>query len=127
MAIFEMDLGLNPSLGDRYKSQAQKTRVISEGWAEKNAFCCSCGGALEKSCNNAHVLDFKCIDCQGEFELKSTRGRFCHKHPDGAFHAMMARLHDTSSPNFFFLAYDLTSCCVKRIFSQSQLISSTQL
>jgi type II restriction enzyme len=112
-----MDLSLNPSLGFCYKSQAQKGRVISEAWAEKNAFCCSCGGRLEKGRNNARVLDFTCMDCQGEFELKSTKGKFFHKLPDGAFNAMMARLHDSCSPNFFFLTYDLKSCLVTNFFA----------
>src|SRR5574337_637267 len=101
-----MNLNLNLSLGDEFKNETQKARVISEAWAEKNAFCCSCGGILARSQNNARVLDFKCVKCQGEFELKSTRGSFSSKAPDGPFNAMMARLGNVSSPDFFFLTYD---------------------
>ena len=102
----DMNLNLNLALGDGYKNETQKARVISEAWAEKNAFCCSCGGILTRSRNNSRVLDFRCINCQGEFELKSTRGNFSSKAPDGAFKTMIARLSDASSPDFFFLTYD---------------------
>ncbi|PWB77784.1 MAG: restriction endonuclease [Candidatus Methylomirabilota bacterium] len=112
-----MDLKLNLALGERYKSETQKTRVISEAWTERNAFCCSCGGILEKEQNNARVLDFTCVKCHIDFELKSTRGNFSDKLPDGAFRAMMARLSDISSPNFFFLTYDVKSLCVTNFFA----------
>lgn len=101
-----MNLNLNLTLGNGYRSQTQKARVISEAWTEENAFCCACGGSLSRSRNNSRVLDFKCTNCQGEFELKSTRGNFSSKAPDGAYKAMMARLKDVSSPDFFFLTYD---------------------
>lgn len=97
---------MNLILADGYRSETQKARVISEAWTEENAFCCACGGLLRRSRNNSRVLDLKCISCQGEFELKSTRGNFSNKAPDGAYKAMMARLKDVSSPDFFFLTYD---------------------
>ncbi len=100
-----MDLTLDFALGDKYKSATQKVRVISEAWAEKNAFC-FCGGGLLRIHNNSRVLDLTCVQCEGGFELKSTRGTFSGKVPDGAFNAMMERLTDISSPNFFFLTYD---------------------
>ncbi|MDE2321615.1 MAG: hypothetical protein KGL31_06815, partial [candidate division NC10 bacterium] len=113
----EIDLSLNLALGERYKSGTQKVRVISEAWAERNAFCFSCGGPLKSGRNNARVLDFTCVNCHNDFELKSTRGNFSNKLPDGAFSAMMARLSDVSSPDFFFLAYDVTSACVTNFFA----------
>lgn len=112
-----MNLNLNATLGERYKSESQKIRVISEAWAERNAFCASCGGTLRRGHNNARVLDFKCVGCQGQFELKSTRGNFSRKAPDGAFKTMMARLCDVSSPDFFFLTYDVTSFRVTNLFA----------
>lgn len=117
MLTYAMNLSLNLALGERYKSETQKIRVISEAWAERNAFCCSCGGVLVRGRNNARVLDFTCAECQCEFELKSTRGHFSNKLPDGAFKAMMARLNDSSSPDFFFLTYDVKSFCVTNFFA----------
>jgi type II restriction enzyme len=112
-----MDLTLDLSLGERYKSETQKARVISEAWAERNAFCCSCGGVLSRGQNNARVLDFTCAKCHKDFELKSIRGTFANKVPDGAFTAMMERLRDVSSPDFFFLTYDLKTACVTDFFA----------
>lgn len=112
-----MDLNLNRAFAERYKSETQKARVISEAWTERNAFCCSCGGALVRGQTNARVLDFTCVSCNNDFELKSTRGTFSGKVPDGAFKAMMARLRDASSPDFFFLTYDVISSCVTNFFA----------
>jgi type II restriction enzyme len=111
------DLNLNFTLGSGYKSETQKARVISEAWVEQNAYCCSCGGRLEKSRNNARVLDLTCRTCRNEFELKSTRGHFSNKVPDGAFETMMARLNNPSSPDFFFLTYDVKSFRVTNFFA----------
>lgn len=112
-----MDLSLNLLLGEKYKSAAQRARVVSEGWAERNAYCCACGGSLLRANNNARVLDFICAECDGGFELKSTRGTFSGKVPDGAFSAMMARLSSISSPSFLFLTYDVTTFYVTNFFA----------
>jgi type II restriction enzyme len=117
MSIGGIDLRLDRTLGNPFTSQTQKARVVSEAWAERNAFCCSCGGSLVKSCNNARVLDFTCADCHEEFELKSTRGQFGRKVPDGAFQAMIARLRSNCSPEFLFLTYDVQSFCVTNLFA----------
>lgn len=112
-----MDLTLNLALSVNYKSASQRARVLSEAWAERNAFCCICGGALVRAANNSRVLDLMCQQCKGGFELKSMRGSFCNKVPDGAFSAMMARLSSDSSPNFFFLTYDSTLFHVTNFFA----------
>lgn len=117
MLTHDIDLNLNIALGDRYKSETQKARIISEDWAARNAFCCSCGGSLVKGPNNARVLDLICVGCQNEFELKSTRGALSGKLPDGAFDTMVARLNDASSPDFFFLGYDVKSFQVTNFFA----------
>lgn len=75
------------------------------------------GGVLMRGRNNARVLDFTCAACHNDFELKSTRGSFAGKVPDGAFGAMMARLSDTFTPDFFFLTYDVRSSCVTNFFA----------
>ena len=74
-------------------------------------------GTLIRGRNNARVLDFKCLECQSQFELKSTRGNFSRKVPDGAFKAMMSRLCDISRPDFFFLTYDVNSFSVTNLFA----------
>jgi type II restriction enzyme len=112
-----MELTLNLAVCEPYKSASQKARVLSEAWAAQNAFCCVCGGELQRADNNARVLDLICVECEGGFELKSTRGSFSNSVPDGAFTAMMARLSNIASPHFFFLTYDVRSCHVTNFFA----------
>ena len=109
-------MNMDITLGKGYKSEAQKIRVISESWAQDNLFCASCGGELGKSINNSRVLDFSCTNCLSQFELKSTRGNFSCRVPDGAYNAMMTRLNEVHSPDFFFLTYDKTSFSVTNLF-----------
>ncbi len=101
-----MDIRLDPRLAARYTSPAQKIRVISESWAQQEVFCAACGGLLRSAPNNQRVLDFSCLSCQREYELKSVREAFARKVLDGAYRSMMERLQSNQNPNFFFLAYD---------------------
>jgi type II restriction enzyme len=118
MFLPDIDLNLNLGLASGYKSESQRVRVISEAWAERNVFCCSCGGNLTRGRTNAAVLDLACAKCRNEFELKSTRGSFGNKVPDGAFASMMARIKETiSSPDFFFLTYDVRLFSVTNFFA----------
>ena len=98
-----MNLNLRTSLGADYKNEAQKARVVSEAWVEENAYCCSCGKTLARSQNNARALDSKCIKCADEFELKSTRGNFSNRIPDGAYQSMMDRVSKTRGREVFLL------------------------
>ena len=113
----EMNLNLHITKGDLYKSESQKSRVVSEAWAEENAFCCICGGNLAKTPNNSQVLDLVCLNRAAGFELKSARSALSKKVPDGAFQSMMSRLKDTDSPTFFFMTYSPLSCCVTNFFA----------
>ncbi|HQQ88585.1 MAG TPA: DpnI domain-containing protein [Smithellaceae bacterium] len=117
MGAYAIDLALDFTLANSYKSANQKARIISEAWTERNVFCCECGATLEREKTNARVLDFTCRKCHNNFELKSTRGNFAKKLPDGAFASMMSRLSDVSSPDFFFLTYDLKSTSVTNFFA----------
>ncbi len=112
-----VDLRLDSALGDQYKSATQKVRVITEAWTEINAFCSSCGGSLTRGRNNSRVLDFRCVRCQNEFELKSTRVAFSRKVPDCAYSSMMSRLTDSCSPDFLFLTYDKRALYVTNLFA----------
>jgi type II restriction enzyme len=118
MFLPDIDLSLNFELANRYKSETQRVRVVSEAWAERNVFCCSCGGSLTRGRTNAAVLDLACAKCRNEFELNSTRGSFGTRVPDGAFASMMSRIKDaTSSPDFFFLTYDVKLLSVTNFFA----------
>ena len=68
-----MDVQLNSQLGNGYKSNSQKMRVITEAWAGDNVFCPYCGSRVSHFENNRPVADFYCSECLEEYELKSLR------------------------------------------------------
>ena len=51
-----IDFSLDPKLASKYKSNAQKIRVMSKYWVAKNLFCPSCGNPhLSNLLNNMSV------------------------------------------------------------------------
>ena len=103
-----MDLTLNMSLGDRYKSATQKARVITEGWLEKNMYCPICGEPiLNHYTANKPVADFFCEKCKEDFELKSRNSLIDtgQKITDGAYATMIERISDLNNPNLFVMTY----------------------
>lgn len=100
-----MKLLMDQVVGKDYISNSQKIRAISESWVASEGFCPACAGHLEPSKNNSRVLDFLCMNCPEEYELKSKAGEFPRKITDGAFNSMMSRIAVPNSPHFFFLGY----------------------
>lgn len=88
-----LDLELDPSLAQGYRSAAQRARRLTEGWFAANMYCAACGHPrLERHPNNTRASDFFCPACGAAFELKSGRKPFGAIVPDGAFDAMIERL-----------------------------------
>ena len=104
-----MNLNLSSSLADKYNSNSQKIRVLTESWVHKYIYCPSCGNAISEYENNKPVADFHCSKCSEDYELKSKQGTMGKKIVDGAYGAMITRLQSDSNPNFFFLNYDKTT------------------
>lgn len=102
-----MDMRLNTALVENYKSNSQKTRVMSEDWVGKNVFCPVCGNPhicnLE---NNKPVADLQCSNCGEIFELKSKKGELGKKIPDGAYSTMVERINSITNPDLFVLQYN---------------------
>ena len=70
-----IDFSLDSKLASKYKSNAQKIRVMSESWVGKNLFCPSCGNPhLSNLPNNKPVADLRCEHCEEVYELKSKKG-----------------------------------------------------
>ena len=102
-----MNLNLDKSLIQNYKSAAQIARVLTENWVKENAYCPNCGEVLSKFKNNRPVADFLCNKCLEEFELKSKNSHTIGKKiVDGAYSTMIERILSKNNPNFFFLTYD---------------------
>lgn len=109
-----MQLTFRTHLADRYTSQSQRIRVLSEDWVSAVIFCPNCGNAkIDKYPNNRPVADFHCIRCNEEYELKSKEGSIGSKIVDGAFSTMLERLTSSNNPNFFLLSYDVSDLSVR--------------
>jgi type II restriction enzyme len=112
-----MDLVLDRALGPGFHSASQKTRVMTEDWAHRNLYCCSCGAVLRAAKANQPVLDLECARCAQGFELKSMAGVLGRRVVDGAYGSMIRRLESASSPAFFFLSYCRTTFVVRDVIA----------
>jgi len=111
-----MDIYLNNRLADKYKSNSQKIRVLTESWVESEIFCPACGSFVVGYENNKPVADFYCEKCREDYELKSKKNSLGSKVVDGAYSKMIERLSSDSNPNFFFLNYDLARMEILNFF-----------
>jgi type II restriction enzyme len=109
-----LNLELNPSLAEGYKSPSQISRVVTESWFHGNGYCPNCGNKnLEKFPNNMPVADFFCSNCEEQYELKSKKNSLGKKVNDGAYQTMLERISSTQNPSFFLLIYNRMTWRVK--------------
>src|SRR3989344_3349259 len=102
-----MQLQLETKLADRYTSQSQKIRVLTESWVDRETYCPNCGHLnIDKYRSGKPVADFFCSNCKEDYELKSKKDSMGNRIVDGAYRTMIERLEDLHNPNFFFLNYD---------------------
>jgi type II restriction enzyme len=104
-----MKFNLHFKEADRYRSNSQKIRVLTEKWVNKYIYCPSCGSKINEYENNKPVADFYCDICKEDYELKSKKDKIGKKIVDGAYSTMIERLNSDTNPNFFFLNYDKSS------------------
>lgn len=95
---------LDINIAKYYKSNSQKTRVMTEFWTWENIFCPSCWKSIYHYDNNKPVADFYCNICKEDYELKSWKTLW-KKITDWAYSTMIQRLKSNDNPNFFFLNY----------------------
>jgi type II restriction enzyme len=109
-----MKLIFSEITADRYKSNAQKARILTENWVDSEIYCPNCGCLkIDKYPNNQPVADFYCSNCREDYELKSKQDSFTTKIVDGAHHTMLERLTSSTNPNLFLLNYNLASLEIK--------------
>lgn len=111
-----MHLSINKKLTDKYKSNSQKIRILSEAWVSNSIFCPACGSILNNFENNRPVADFYCLICKEEYELKSKKKSFGNKIVDGAYNTMIKRLQSNNVPNFFLLNYDSNDYAISNFY-----------
>lgn len=106
----------NIQKAEKYKSNSQKIRVLTEDWVDNQVFCPACGIKIKNYENNRPVADFYCPNCSEQYELKSKKDRMGNKIVDGAYNTMIDRLKSSNNPNFFFLNYNITTFEVNNFF-----------
>jgi len=58
------NLSFESKLAEKYPSQPQKIRVLTEHWVDNQVFCPNCGQLnIDKYENNKPVADFFCSNC----------------------------------------------------------------
>lgn len=101
-----MNFYFDKCLAEKYKSNSQKIRVMSENWVGKNIFCPICGNPhICNLNNNMPVADLQCDNCGEIYELKSKQGKVGNKINDGAYSTMIERINSSSNPNLFIMNY----------------------
>jgi len=99
-----MLLRCDVSVADRYTSQTQRSRVLSEAWFQSNAYCLSCeSDNLCATMANTKATDFTCPNCDQRYELKTFRNRPKRTLVDGAYSALMGRIISGSVPTLMML------------------------
>ncbi len=95
----------------RYNSNTQRARVLTENWAENNLFCPSClNKKILRLKASTPVTDFRCDICRESFQLKSQNHPLVKKIVDGAFFTMIESIKNENRPNFLLLHYDSDYC-----------------
>lgn len=104
-----MDLTLNQTLANGYKSGSQISRIVTEDWMEQNMFCPVCGApVLIRYAANKPVADFFCNGCKSDFELKSKenkKAQIGHKITAGSYDRMIERITSLRNPHLFVMTY----------------------
>ena len=109
-----MNLNLELSAAEGYKSASQRARVITEAWAFENMYCPACtADHLDKTRTGTEAVDFICSGCDSQFQLKAVSKPFGRKIVDAAYDAMMRAIARDQLPHFLLLSYDNIDATVK--------------
>lgn len=129
MAVSEMKLSLYQEyVFQRYKSNSQIAKNLSEDWCAKEMYCPSClNENIDKHPNNKKVSDFVCGKCRSEYQLKCSCKKFGRKINDGAFGTMIDFINHDYAPNFFLMHYTKDDWNVKDMFLIPRFFISTSI
>lgn len=91
---------------EKYKSNSQRARVLTENWFNSQMYCPSCLNEKVTSYpNNKKVYDFLCEKCKADYQLKASNKNFTTRVLDGEFNTMINAVNQNNAPNFFLLHY----------------------
>src|SRR3989344_5462076 len=101
---------------EKYKSNSQIARILTEDWFEREMYCPSClKEELTKNPNNTKVIDFTCKNCNNNFQLKAQNKYFSKKILDGAFEPMMSSIKNKLNPHFSIMHYSRENLVVRNL------------
>lgn len=95
--------GLNP---------LDRARGIADLWAERNLYCPNCASFTLKRVRG-RIGDFRCSDCQYDFQIKARPARFGKSIDAGRFDAVTRVLRDGRQAGYFLLRYEARSWTVR--------------
>lgn len=102
-----MELALDPSIAEGYTSKAQRSRVITEAWAEENLYCLDCEvDQIESHRPGKKVEDFFCPSCDRRVQLKATRGSHGNKITSSAYQPIIQAIRNNTVPDYAFMSFD---------------------
>ena len=111
-----MNLSMTGALAADYHSGAQRARVVTEAWGEKNLFCPNCPSPnLSRQRDNTRVIDFICPTCNFRYHLKGQKTRLGASITDGAYEPTVNAFRNDVAPDFYFMHYDLATWRVKNL------------
>jgi type II restriction enzyme len=123
-----MRLEMPVELGAGYTSGAQRTRVVSEAWGERNLYCVNCSSAgLRRAAPNTQAIDFTCPECASPFQLKSQAQPFSSRIADAAYGAMCRAIMENRTPNLMVLHYDRARWEVENLILVPRFVFSLSL
>src|ERR1700690_596278 len=103
-----MNLSMTGALAAAYQSGAQRARVVTESWGEKNLFCPNCTSPKLTWLEPGHpASDYSCPSCGFWYQLKSQKSRIGDSITDGAYSAMMNAIRHDELPSFYFMQYEI--------------------
>lgn len=102
-----MELTLDPATAEGYTSKAQRSRVITETWAEENLYCLNCNSdTIDAHRPGKKVEDFLCPSCDRRIQLKATRGGHGNKVANSAYESKMEAIRSNEAPDYAFMGFD---------------------
>lgn len=111
-----MILQMPGGLGEPYKSQSQKARVVSEAWGAENLYCANCScNRLARLPTNTRAVDFKCRECDSLFQLKCQSRTLGGQIADAGFQAMCQAISQAGPANLFALHYSPEDWLVRNL------------
>jgi hypothetical protein len=111
-----MQIQMQCDIGSRYKSPAQRARVITEFWAERNLYCIHCDSdSVNRSRPNTQAVDFVCPACHSPFQLKCQCSPFSTRVVDAGYDAMRRAIEEDRTPHLIVAHYDRDSWEMKNV------------